>query len=220
MIKKMIACGACIVLLPACYAINTSQAPLTTTYPLTEQQKMQAAHHWDVLAEHEAKLISQAASTYSTALFVDGGGDATDFDKSFKNLLTSQLVKNGSIVKTSPSNASVVTYDVDVVEHKDQDLKRAPVGSWTLLTGGVAVVAHAARKWSEPVKLLIPAAIGADAFSGNWVRQTNFEIVVTTRITTRDQITHSSSNIYYINGGDFDHYAQTSTSTTIKVTGE
>lgn len=219
MIKKMITCTACIVLLSAC-SVNTSQQPIATTYPITDQQKMQAAHHWDVLAEHEAKLISESMSEYPSGLFIAGEEGFSTFNQSFKNLLTSHLVKGGSIVKTSPSNAAIVTYDVNVIHHKDQDINRAPVGAWTMLAGGAVAVAHAAHRWSPPIKILIPGAVVADAFSGNWVARTNFEIIVTTKITTKDQITYSSSNIYYINGGDYDqYYAQVATKN-IKVVGE
>ncbi len=51
--------GLASLMLSGCFYANTSQAPIATTYPYTEQQRMQAAHHWDVLARHEATSILQ-----------------------------------------------------------------------------------------------------------------------------------------------------------------
>ena len=51
--------GMVSLMLSGCFYANTSQAPIATTYPYTEQQRMQAAHHWDVLARHEATQILQ-----------------------------------------------------------------------------------------------------------------------------------------------------------------
>ena len=38
----------------------TSQIPVPTNYPYTEQQKMQAAHHWDVLAADVVEQLKQS----------------------------------------------------------------------------------------------------------------------------------------------------------------
>lgn len=220
MVKHLLLCSVCAGLLSGCFQANTSQAPIASTYPLTEQQKMQAAHHWDVLAEYEAKMISKSLSAYTKPLHVLGSDTTTPFSRGFKSLLTSQLVKQGSHVKATPLGAATVSYDVEVVEHKSRDVVRAPIGTWTALAAGVAVAIHAADQWSEPAKLLIPAAVGTDLFSGNWVDETNFEVIVTTRVVQNDQILHSSSNIYYINGGDADHYTPPAKAKSIRVTGE
>nr|WP_320135803.1 hypothetical protein [uncultured Amphritea sp.] len=220
MVKQLILCGTCVGLLSGCFQVNTSQAPLTTTYPISDQQKMQSAHHWDVLAEHEAKLISNSLAGYSTALHVSDEHLETPFDRGFNSLLTSQLVKQGAVVKSTEYNAATVSYDVEVVKHKDRDAMRKAPGTWTVLAGGIAVAAHAANYWGETSRLLIPAAIGADFLSGSWVKNSDFEVIITTKVIKNDRILHSSSNIYYINGGDSDHYAPSpETTKNIKVTG-
>jgi len=209
MIKNILLGCLCVSLLSGCYSINTSQAPVATTYAMSKQQKMQAAHHWDVLASHEAKLISSSISSHSTAVYIEGSDNknATIFDRGFKSLLTSQLVSLGADVRTSASGAAVVSYGVEVVEHKDRGFIRPTQGHWTLLTAGVAVIAYAADKWDPSAKAVALVPLAADLFGGESVDESNFEIIVTTKVIGRDQILHSSSNIYYINGGDADHYA-------------
>ena len=54
MVRKLLFTGLGSTLLLGGCTANTSQVPMATTYPYSEQQKMQAAQHWDVLAEHES----------------------------------------------------------------------------------------------------------------------------------------------------------------------
>lgn len=212
MVKKIIVLGATASILTGCFQANTAQSPLPSTYPISQQQKMQAAHHWNVLAEHEAKLIAGSVGN-KMPLHISGGDASQVFYQGYANLLTSQLVQNGATVLTTPHGAANVSFDVNVVKHTVKDSVRAPVGTWSLLTAGVAVTAHAIDKWTTPAKLLIPAAVGADITSGNWVKDSNVEVIITTTVTQQNRILHSSSNIYYINGGDASHYAPSVTST-------
>lgn len=219
MVKNILMLGTCAGLLSGCYHANTSQTPTPTTYAISEQQKMQAAHHWDVLAAYEARMIAKTLQQHNIPLHVSGGDADTPFYNGYKNLLTSQLVKSGATVRSTTFGSAQVSFDVNVVEHTDRDSRRKPAGSWTLLTAGVIVAAHAVENWSTPAKLLIPAAIGADIYSGNWIKDTEFEVIITTTVIDKSQIIHSSSNIYYINGGDAQHYAPQENSTSkIRVT--
>ncbi|MHB0775665.1 hypothetical protein [Halomonas sp. WWR20] len=193
-------------LLSGCFYVNTSQAPMVTTYPITEQQKMQAAHHWDVLAQHEAQQILSNPSLRDRSLFISANRQATPFARGFDELLISQLVSGGAAVRTDPINAAQIGYTVQVVKHRDRDFIRQPRGTWTALTTGVAVATLPINQWREPALALIPAAGLIDAFSGNWAALSNEEVIITTQVTDNNRILYSSSNIYYINAGDDDHY--------------
>ncbi|SDL02051.1 hypothetical protein SAMN05661010_00776 [Modicisalibacter muralis] len=194
------------VLLSGCFNVNTSQAPLASTYPLSEQQKMQAAHHWRVLATHEAKQMLHNPHLTGKVLFVSGEEEGSSFAQGFHSLLTSQLVSNGAYVSTNPINTARIDYRVQVVKHRDREYVRAPQGAWTALAAGIAVATIPFNHWSEPALALIPAAGLVDAFSGNWVAPSNKEVIITTQAIDGDRILYSSSNIYYINAGDSDHY--------------
>ena len=204
MLRKLCLLGIGSTLLAGCFGVHTSQAPIATTYPLTEQQKMQAAHHWDVLAQHQAGMLVQKLN--NRPLYIHGADQATPFNTTFDSLLTSQLVSAGAVVRTSPNMAAKVSYKVQVVEHKDRDSIRAPEGAYTALTTGIAVATLPFNQWSEPALALIPAAVGADLFSGSLTSETKQEVVITTQVTDAGQILYSNSSIYYINPGDNDHY--------------
>lgn len=201
--------------LGGCFYANTSQAPIATTYPYTEQQRMQAAHHWEVLARHEAGQILQRERVRFRDLHIQepnpegyvaySGGE---FDRGFRTLLTSELVTRGASVTTVPtSNSAEVVIGVEVVEHRDRSFVRPPVGAFTALAAGVAVATIPINRWSEPALGLIPTAVAADVTSGSWTYTGNEEIIVTTQVIDGERILYSSSNIYYINKGDRRQYA-------------
>ncbi|MBA4503524.1 hypothetical protein [Marinobacterium marinum] len=206
MLRKVCLLGIGSTLLAGCFGTHTSQAPLATTYPVTAQQKMQAAHHWDVMAQHQAELLTQHELLKSQPLYIKSADEATPFSTAFDTLLTSQLVEKGAYVKTSSEQAAQVSYKVQVVEHKDRGHIRAPEGAWTALAAGIAVATVPYNQWAEPALALIPAAAAVDIFSGSWASETDQEVVITTQVVMADQVVYSNSNIYYINPGDNDHY--------------
>nr|WP_290671798.1 MULTISPECIES: hypothetical protein [unclassified Halomonas] len=202
-------------MLSGCFYANTSQAPIATTYPYTEQQRMQAAHHWDVLARHEASNILQRERVRNRDLYITQEDNAAlhaysggEFGRGFRTLLTSELVSRGANLTTVPTpNSANISIDVEVIEHRDRGFIRPPVGAFTALTAGVAVATIPFNQWREPALALIPAGILADTTSGSWTHTGNEEIIVTTQIIDGERILYSSSNIYYINAGDRRHYA-------------
>lgn len=214
MIRKALIIAAGSTLLSGCFSIHSAQAPIATTYPLTHQQKMQAAHHWDVLAQHQARLIAGNERLRNQPIYINGSeGIATPFSEAFDALLTSQLVNLGAHVTTRSNPAIQLRYRVQVVEHKDRnDFLRNAEGTWTTLAVGIAVATLPYNHWSEPALALIPAAAAMDLFSGGWTRRSHREVIITTQIVEDHRVVHSSSNIYYINAGDDDHYQPSSRS--------
>lgn len=227
---RLVAVTASVALLAGCFQVNTTQAPIATTYPYSEQQRMQAAEHWRVLADHEAGEILDDRIASGRDLYVSPDAhapadeaDGGSFGRGFRDLLTSELVSGGADVVTSPgAQSATIEVEVEVVNHRDRGYIRPPRGTFTALTSGVAVATHPYNHWAEPALGIIPAAVGADLFSGSWTQEGNEEIIVTTRIVDDGRILYSSSNLYYTNRGDRDHYAphRASQSPTIPVTGQ
>lgn len=218
-----------IVALTGCLSTNTSQAPIATTYPYADQQRMQAAEHWRILARNEADGILSNGRARARDLYIAADEHAPvddneggEFGRSFRDLLTSTLVTRGADVVTAPSELSAtVTVDVEVVNHRDRGYIRPPMGAFTALAGGIAVATHPFNHWTEPALAAIPAAVGADLVSGSWTRAGNEEIVVTTQVVDDEKVLYASSSIYYINQGDRRHYAphRTPQTPSIPVTG-
>ncbi|MDV6317471.1 hypothetical protein [Chromohalobacter sp. HP20-39] len=199
------------VLLGGCFEVNTSQAPIATTYPISEQHRMQAAHHWDVLAQHEAREIIAKRDLWGKPLYVEKHDQETPFSRGFRSLLTSALVEQGAIVRTQPDGSAHVSFDVQVISYDDRGFIRPPQGALTALAAGIAVATIPFNHWTEPALSLIPAAALADTFSGSWTTTGQQEIIITTQVSQYDTLRYSSSNMYYINAGDSEHYGASQT---------
>jgi hypothetical protein len=214
--------------------------PVAASYPLTAQAKMQAAHHWDVLAEHIATRLKQsidsiflkAVTPPPIVIRFSREQEQVPFGKAFYHLLTSQLVRKGLVVMTnsgtrtasstgysdalSYANSLVIDYDMQTIEHRDRRLTYPPPGTFSALAGGVWLVARATDSWRNPELALFPVAAAADIAAGvNYYLpgETNREVIISTNVTMGQQVIFSSSDIYYINDGDDDHYASQSAKT-------
>ncbi|MGM0820897.1 MAG: hypothetical protein ACQEUJ_06245 [Pseudomonadota bacterium] len=197
-------------LLAGCGQVHMAQAPIATTYPYSEQQRMQAAHHWNVLARHEADGILRNGRLQFKRLHFPTPEAATsgEFQRGFRDLLTSELVSRGASVTTEPGGSAEIRTAVEVVQHRDRGYVRPPVGAFSTLAAGIGVVNLGLEQWSSPVpKLLAGGAVAADLTSGNWTHTGNEEVIVTTQVIDGGEILYSSSNLYYINAGDRRHYA-------------
>lgn len=199
--------AAALLLLGGCG--TNSQYPLASTYPISHQQKMQAAHHWDVLAENEAKRIAATVSGSTRPVHVLPPATKTPFTTGFHSLLVSQLVKQGVNVVTTAGDARHVEYDVQVIRHSDRGYLRPEPGTYTMLTASVAVIHEAAHNMSHAGVLALPAAVAADEGSGHIVTgPLNTEVIITVKVADNNQLLMSDSSIYYINAADSAHYAK------------
>jgi hypothetical protein len=193
---------------------------------------MQAAHHWDVLAKHLAGQLKKSInSTFSGSptppaliVRVSKEQEKTPFGKTFYNLLVNKLVQQGMVVLTSKpgygtayvdtlsyTNNLVVDYDVQVIRHKDRRLTYPPFGTFTGLGATLWLVAEGIDNWTYPEAAVLPLTAIADVIAAKdyyFPAKTNTEVVITTSATLNQQYIFGSSDIYYINDGDYDHYEQ------------
>lgn len=187
---------------------GTVQAPIPVTYPLTDQHKMQAAHHWEVLAEYEAGGILEAVKDKSKPIYVEQpGGGASDFAHAYHVLLQEYLVKMGAIVVTEPMVGGVrVSYFTQVLLHKDRGYAAPAPGTYTALGAGVVAVAAAANSWEPAALAALPVALAADVTSGGFATRGPTEVIITTRVLEGTLVLMSDTDIFYYNAGDSDHY--------------
>jgi hypothetical protein len=169
---------------------------------------MQAAHHWDVLAEYEANRILAAVRDKSKPIYID---PPTAVDSAFANayapMLQSQLVKQGAVVVTEPVSSSVrLSYFTQVLEHKDRGYVAPAPGTYTAVGAGVVAVAAAADAWEPPALAVLPVLLAADVLSGGYAKAEPTEVIITTRIIEGVLVLYSDTDIFYYNPGDTDHY--------------
>ena len=194
---------------------SCGRIPEPTGYVHSEQNKMQATHHWDVLAADIANQINNELilSDYlDIPVFVrETCGDensscpspgATVFEESFRDLLITNLVTLGVPTSQKPDKGTLtINYKTQTVYHHRNKWRTLKPGLLTTLTAGVLVIRNA------PSEIAWLAAAGtADLAQSSYITSSNFEVLVTTSVIADGRYLFRNSNIYYINDQDSWHY--------------
>ncbi len=202
------------------------RSPQPETYPFTTQQKMQAAHHWDVLANDVANQINNELirrGYLETPVYVRhicgndaecGPGTAFPFDEAFNDLLTTQLVNFGvPTLAENDDSGLVVNYKVQLLFHSDPPRQWPRPGVLTALTGGIIVLRNAP---DEVVALA--AAAATDILRATSVVNGRYEVIISTSIVDNNVYLMRKSDIYYINDPDFWQYQRSRPAAEIELT--
>lgn len=186
-----------------------SQVPVATTYPVTYQKKMQAAQHWDILAADVANrlrdsLIGPDGQGRPVALYVQQPRYDSEFGVAFHSLLVTHLLEQGFRMSENPAAGLPVTYDIQVVTHKDRGFIRPMPGVFTALTGSVLVLRDMADHDATAATML--GAVGLDVATGFVTDNPDSELIVTTSVMSGDRYVARISDIYYISDNNVDQY--------------
>lgn len=204
-----------------------STIPEPISYPYSQQNKMQASHHWEVLAADLANRINNQliiTDNIDRAVFVKetcgneaepcGEGETGSFNEAFRDLLITYLVDFGIPTRNErTADALDINYKVQVVRHNADRRRSLQPGLLSTLSAAIVVLRDA------PTNLVIMAAgAGADIANTSLVDNGHYEVIITTSIVKRQRYLFRSSDIYYINDKDFAHYLNRQPqTTTIKV---
>jgi len=189
--------------------------PEPVNYPHSKQQKMQASHHWEVLAKDLANRINNEliiTDNIETAVFVKptcgdesrpcGSHQTSSFNEAFRDLLITNLVNYGIPTHNqSTQDAIEIQYKVQIVRHSANRIRTFKPGVLTAISAAIVVLRDA------PTELLILASgVAADFINYNLTKSGNYEIIITTSMVNDDTYLFRASDIYYINDKDFFHY--------------
>jgi hypothetical protein len=180
---------------------------------------MQAAYHWDVLANDVANQINNElivndyldSPVYVRATCGDEDTPCqphltTPFNEAFRDLLITELVQFGVPVRQQLNDDSIVVhYKVQLVYHDALRIRTIKPGLLTMLATGIMVFRNAPHEFRT-----IATAGLLDIVNQNALRGSNHEVVITTSMVVKDQYLFRTSDIYYINDRDFSHYNDTS----------
>ena len=186
-----------------------SQIPMATTYPVTFQKKMQAAHHWDILTEdvanrlHDA-LIGSEGQGRPVSLYVQQPKYDSHFGNAFHDLLITHLMERGFSITENPAGGLPLTYDIQVVSHNDRGFIRPMPGLFTALASSVFVLRSIADESSTAAWMA--GAVGVDVVTGYITDNPNNEIIVTTSLISGDRYIARVRDIYYISDNNVGQY--------------
>lgn len=206
-------------------AAGCTRIPQPASYAYSEQQKMQAVHHWDVLAWDVANQINNqlvhtdhidtalfVKPTCSTDTFPCPPGKTTTFNESFHDLLKTRLYQFGIPTRHDPDTKAItVNYKVQVVYHRARRTAIQP-GTFTALTSAIIVL----RAMSDKLQAL-GAAAAVDIYNSTSPMAGHYEVIITTSMVRNNKYLFRSSDVYYINDKDFWHYQNSAHGSEIKI---
>ncbi len=192
-----------------------SRIPEPITYPYSQQQKIEASHHWQVLAEDLANRINNELiitdNIHKTVSVKETCGneaapcnptETSSFNEAFRDLLITNLVGFGIPTKQQKDDETLqIHYKVQIVRHASERIRTLQPGLLTGLSAAIVVLRNA------PLDL-ITLAVGAasDVANSNMTFNGHYEIIITTSMLTSGKYIFRASDIYYINDKDFWHY--------------
>jgi hypothetical protein len=195
----------------------TSRIPEPVTFPYSQQQKMQASQHWQVLAEDLANRINNElilTDNSSKAVFVKqtcgdeatpcGPAETSSFNEAFRDLLITNLVGFGIPTKKQKDQETIeILYKVQLVRHTAERIRTLQPGLLTWLSAAIVVFRNV------PTDLLTVAAGAAtDVANTSLTNNEHYEIIITTSLVNGGKYLFRASDIYYINDKDFWHYQE------------
>jgi hypothetical protein len=204
----------CVVLLGAC-----AQVPRPSTYPYSFQQKMQAAHHWQVLAETVAECIDITLNGASAASLNGGSPPSTDMARRCRDKQGVFAVSRQPVfiqTQNSPFGQAFPNLLIAELENRGIDASAEDQNNLLSLTWYVQPVVHQAYR-RRPLPsvaeaiIAIPPSLFVDAWSGMAGGPLpHTEMILTTWLTARYRNTpkRTQNYLYYINDEDSYHYSE------------
>jgi hypothetical protein len=215
--KALMLAAAAVGVLSAC------ASPLKEPRPVSFQQSLESASHWNQMANTTAEKVltglSQVAdmdagqilgdtqvSLGSRPIYVRPVDSGTPFAQAFTDLLIGKFLERGHTVATRPAGAVVVNYDVQVVPHERRDPSGYMPGDWTI-TSTAGYVLWEAADWSTrsgKAALLVGGPI-LDLITTTRHMLTdvpNTEVVVSTVVLDDHNYLLRTADVFYVNDAD------------------
>ena len=183
------------------FPMATAQTPVATGYPLTTQQKMQAMHHWDRLAEHVASQASLALDHFmpdsKAGVYIAPAGN-TPFAKSYREALITHFVAYGIPVAFSPEGNAVLEVSSELVNH-GRKLVKTDSGAYRTLEPGFRQ-----EKDGEGEYKRLPLVAGESGYFDDG--QPTTEMQVNTSLIFQNSYLYRNSSIFYVDSAEWRHY--------------
>lgn len=187
-----------------------SEAPLATNFPATQQEKLQAAAHWNAISTDMAEEVMTALPSPLTGNLYVETGQASPFTQVLKEQLTTAMVRSGYPVAKHPEGALKVELSTQVVAFSEARKQNKWIGWPTaLVTGAWAVrtLSTEATAKTTAAATVTAGAIGLDVY--NWFKAQSAsgptpqtEIVVNVSVSDESRYLARSTHIYYVTDSD------------------
>lgn len=190
-----------------------SEVPIATTHPLTTQQKLKSASHWDIIAKDTAQQAMAGLAKANLAgvpVTVGTQQPNAPFQEGFRTFLITRLVEDGQPVMQTGADVEV-QFEAQVVHLPTNGSATIP-GALTALATGIGVVRQA-HKWGDATQAgaILGLAALADFGSGYSTPVTMTEVIVTTSVLRAGKYIARKTDVYYLDDADGSLYEQMKT---------
>jgi hypothetical protein len=217
--KKLLLTGVALAIagLLGCAAPRYADVPAPTRFANTKQQKLQAAEHWQTIAEHFAKQLADdlKGKLGDRAVYMPLPGGEQAFVEGFRELLITSLLAQGLPVSTEAKNALSVDVRYSIYRFRPERLQNTyfygdatalAAGIWAV--GGIAAaeISHASGVAAGAKLLAVAAAADGFGWLSNEVQGRGeyangpvprSEILLTASVADASRMVARRSNIYY-----------------------
>lgn len=205
--KKSLPAAALAVLLATACATPYAPAPLATNFETSKQPKLQAAAHWNTIAQDVAAKLS-ARLPQSAPLFINQQANASPFERAFTNQLITALIDAGHSVMRTPEGALRVGVETQAVPFAADRPQYRHAGKATALGAGLWALYDIVEYASNgPAKAALLAVGAADAYA--WFDSEfagggtpSMEIIVNTSVTEANRYLARNTSVYYVADAD------------------
>ncbi|CAN5219634.1 hypothetical protein BH11PSE11_BH11PSE11_09870 [soil metagenome] len=222
--KTLLVAGIAAIFLAGC-AAEYSEAPRPTNYSIMKQKKVQAASHWDLIANDVAEQIKNSVGS-NELLYVTPPVPNSEFNHAFHNSMISALVNKGVRVSTNgDTKAMQINVETQLVRFSPARFQNGRFVSTTAIAAGLMAIhgLHLAAETNAGIGIL--GITGAIDFN-NWVEREyangntpQSELIVTTSAVNSTQYVARRTDVYYISDPDGRLYAPRPVTPSVKITG-
>lgn len=191
-------------MLAGCAAPRYADVPAPTRFENSTQKELQAAQHWQAIADHFASQLAGdlAGKLNGRAVYVPQPGGEQAFVEGFRELLITALVSQGVPVSTEAKDALAADVRYSIYRFRPDRLQSTyfygdatalAAGLWAV--GGLAVANVSSAAGVEGFGWLSNEAMGRGQYVSGPVPRS--EILLTASVTDGQRIVGRRSNIYY-----------------------
>lgn len=190
-----------------------SEAPIATNPATSQQLKLQAASHWQLIAEDTAAQLI-AALPEKRPMHVLQRPEASSFEKAFNSQLVGILTAAGYPVMRQPGSIGALQLEVSAtpVQFSRDRLQGRYAGGATTLAGGLWVLRNIYSNVS-PGAGMMAGALAIDAT--DWLRSEyangptpRTELLVNVSVYNSERYFAQTNNAYYTSDDNWGLYAQ------------
>jgi hypothetical protein len=195
--------------LVGCASVKNPDAPIAENYPHSTQKHVQAAKHWQIIADDTASEVQHLLNEKkinTKPIYVNLQSEKTEFSKAFNDFLITSLVNKGVSVNKDHANSLVVNYKIQPIVFDSYRSTLLPnKAKWTSLVAGVLVL-RGATKLIDQENVTTPLAIAGSVDAVSADGAPSLELVITTSILKSNVYLARYSNVYYANNSDMALY--------------